>query len=82
MLQAPAYTRSAKTSGCVQKSMMSTNMQATTDSTRFHVDREKERGDDVRSGTSHPASVRDGGSESRAASRLIASHRTAAAGRD
>ena len=57
-------------------------MQATTDSTQSHTDMERERGDDVCSGTSHRASVRDGGSESRAASRSIASRRTAVAGRD
>ena len=61
--------------------MMSADSQATTANTRSYVDRESERGDDVCSGSSHPASVRDGSSESRAASRLTVSCRVAAASR-
>ena len=57
-------------------------MQATTDSTRSHVDRDREREDGVHSGNSHPASVRDGGSVSRVASRLMASCPTSVAGRN
>ena len=82
MLRAYVYVGSAKTSGRVQKPMMSATSQATTNSTWSYVDREGDRGDDVRSGTSHPVSVRDGGREPRAASRSIASSRIAAAGRD
>lgn len=82
MLRANVYTGSAKTSGRVQKSTMSATTQATTDSTRSHVDRERDREDGVHCGTSHPASVRDDGSVSRAALRSIASRRMAAAGCD
>ena len=62
--------------------MMSANSQATTASTQSNVDRESEREENVCPGSSHPASVRGGGSASRAASRSIASHHVAVAGRD
>ena len=81
MLRAAVYTRSAKTTGRAHKAMMSADSQATTASTQSYVDRESERGDDVHSDTSHSVYVRDGGSESRAASRSIASHHVAVAGR-
>ena len=82
MLRAAIYIRSAKTSGRVHKATMSADSQAATASTRSYVNRESERGDDVHSGSSHPASVRDDGSESRAASRSTAPCRVAAASRD
>ena len=70
MLRANVYAKSAKTSGCVPKSIMSATAQATTDSSRSHVDRDREREDGECSGNSHPASIRGGGSMSRAASRF------------
>ena len=82
MLRANVYTPPARTSRCVNKSTMSATTQATTDNTRSHVTREREREDGVRSGNSHPASVRGGSSISRMASRSIASSRTTAAGRN
>ena len=82
MLRANVYTQPARTPGRVNKSTMSATTQATTDNTRSHVTREREREDGVRSGNPHPSSVRGRSSTSGAASRSIASHRTSAAGRN